>query len=140
MCNLIDLTFEMKEREFVNVNSNLNKVSWSKIKNTRVQYSFNKENVKCLLRYIIENIYIKFRGKVYKQNIGVPMGCDCAPFLANLYLFCYEYQYIKDLDTVNNSNKEYFKFCCRFIDDLWNPNGIEDFVSVAKSIYPNCLV
>ena len=44
------------------------------------------------------------------------------------------------MDSVNNSSIEYFKCCCRYIDDLYNPNGINEFVTVAKSIYPDCLV
>ena len=23
--------------------------------------------------------YVKFRGNVYRQVVGIPMGCDCAP-------------------------------------------------------------
>ena len=69
------------------------------------------------------------------------MGCDCAPFLANLYLFWYEYRYVKDLVAAKSFSIKYFKFCCRYIDDLFVPNGINDFNRVYnKEIYPECLV
>ena len=132
--DLIHKTFELKEKDFVNVSSNLNNISWSKCKNPRYVYSYNREDVKNLLRYLIDNIFVKFRGRIYKQNIGVPMGCDCAPFLANLYLFCYEYQYIKDLVNANHWSAAYFKYCRRFIEDLCIPNGVNDFVKIAKDI------
>ena len=59
------------------------------------------------------------------------MGCYNAQFLANLYLFQYEYQYVKDLDFVNSSSEGYFIVRFIFMDD----NGINDFVNVANSIY-----
>ena len=50
-----------------------------------------------LIELLIDNIYITYGGDVYKQWIGIPMGTDCAPFLANLYLFALEYKYIHKL-------------------------------------------
>jgi hypothetical protein len=31
---------------------------------------------------------------VFRQCVGIPMGTDCAPLLANLYLFYFEYRYM----------------------------------------------
>ena len=28
-------------------------------------------------------IFVKFKGNIYKQVIGIPMGCDCAPKVAD---------------------------------------------------------
>ena len=47
--------------------------------------------------YLIDNVYIKVGNNVYRQTIGIPMGTDCAPQLANLFLFHYEYLYMKNL-------------------------------------------
>ena len=47
--------------------------------------------------YLIDNVYIKVGNSVYRQTIGIPMGTDCAPQLANLFLFHYEYLYMKIL-------------------------------------------
>ena len=44
-----------------------------------------------MLEYLIDNIYIVVGNRVFQQHIGIPMGTDCAPLLANLYLFYYEY-------------------------------------------------
>ena len=49
------------------------------------------------VKRLIDNIYIKVGNKVFRQQVGIPMGTDCAPFLANLFLFYYEYEYIKNL-------------------------------------------
>ena len=47
--------------------------------------------------YLIDNVYIKVGNSVYRQTIGMRMGTDCAPQLANLFLFHYEYLYMKNL-------------------------------------------
>ena len=39
-----------------------------------------------MLEYLIDNIYIVVGNRVFQQHIGIPMGTDCAPLLANLYL------------------------------------------------------
>ena len=43
--------------------------------------------------YLIDNVYIKVGFKVYRQTVGIPMGTDCAPQLANLFLFHYKYKF-----------------------------------------------
>ena len=49
------------------------------------------------MEYLINNVYIKVGNRVYRQTIGIPMGTDCATQLANLFLFHYEYSYMKGL-------------------------------------------
>ena len=37
-----------------------------------------------------DNIFIRFGSKLYRQIVGIPMGTNCAPLLADFFLFCYE--------------------------------------------------
>ena len=46
---------------------------------------------------IIDNSYVIYNDNVYRQIVGIPMGTNCAPFLANLFLHVYEYEYIESL-------------------------------------------
>ena len=39
---------------------------------------------------LLDNIYIRFGSKLYRQIVGIPMGTNCAPLVADLFLFCYE--------------------------------------------------
>ena len=39
----------------------------------------------------MENISVQFDGMVYQQIVGIPMGTNCAPLIANLFLYCYIY-------------------------------------------------
>ena len=42
------------------------------------------------LTYLLDNIFIRFGNKLYRQIVGIPMGTDCAPLIADLFLFCHE--------------------------------------------------
>ena len=42
------------------------------------------------LHYILDNIFIRFGSKSNRQIVGIPMGTNCAPLVADLFLFCYE--------------------------------------------------
>ena len=55
-----------------------------------------------LIRWLIDNIFVVLGDKCFQQVIGIPMGTDCAPFLANLFLFAYEFQWI---DKQRKANK-----------------------------------
>ena len=41
------------------------------------------------LKYLLDNIFIRFCSKLYRQIVGIPMGTNCAPLVADLFLFCY---------------------------------------------------
>ena len=39
------------------------------------------------LTFLLDNIYIRFGSKLYRQIVGIPMGTICAPLVADLFLF-----------------------------------------------------
>ena len=56
------------------------------------------------LVYLLDNIFIRFGTKLYRQTIGIPMGTNCAPFVADLFLFCYERDFMKPLSRKNQAD------------------------------------
>ena len=69
----------------------------------------------------MDNIYIRFGTKLYKQIVGIPMGTNCAPLVADLFLFCYERDFMTSLSDVKQAEIiEAFKSTSRFPDDLLN--------------------
>ena len=56
--------------------------------------------------------------RVYRQCVGIPMGTDCAPLLAKLFLFYYEYNYMKNLIKRDIWAARRFNNNVRYIDDL----------------------
>ena len=47
------------------------------------------------LIYLLENIYIRFGSKLNRQRVGISMGTNFSPFVADLFLFCYERDFIE---------------------------------------------
>ena len=50
----------------------------------------SNQNVCDALSYLLNNIYIIFGNKLYRQIVGIPMGTNCDPLVTDLFLFCYE--------------------------------------------------
>ena len=46
------------------------------------------------VNFLLDNIFIRFDNIVYRQVVGIPMGTNCAPLLADLFLYCYESQFM----------------------------------------------
>ena len=42
------------------------------------------------LHYLLDNIFKGFGSKLYRQNVGIPMGTNCVALVADLFLICYE--------------------------------------------------
>ena len=59
---------------------------------------------------------------MYRQTIGIPMGANCAPQLVNLFLFHYEFLYMKNLMHDILCMAKQFSDTVRYIDDLLTLN------------------
>ena len=42
------------------------------------------------LTFLLDNSFIRFGTKLYRQFVGIPMDTNCATLIADLFLFCYE--------------------------------------------------
>ena len=49
------------------------------------------------LSFLLDNIYVRFGENIYKQVVGIPMGTNCAPLVADLFLYTYEKEFIQNL-------------------------------------------
>ena len=56
------------------------------------------------LHYFKDNVLIRFGSKLYKQIVGVAMGTNCAPRVADLLLFCYERDFTLSLSDNNQTD------------------------------------
>ena len=73
------------------------------------------------LSFLLNNIYIRFGIKLYRQIVGIPMGTNCDPLVADLYLFCYERDFMKNLSSDNQADViKAFNLTSRYFDDLLN--------------------
>ena len=84
----------------------------------------------------MDNIYIRFGTKLYRQIVGIPMGTNCAPLVADLFLFCYERDFMTSLSDVKQAEIiEAFKSTSRYLDDLLNIDN-PYFEGMVNRIYP----
>ena len=73
------------------------------------------------LSYLLDNIYIRFGKTLYRQVVWIPMGTNCAPLVADLFLVCYERDFMTSLSDHNQANIiEAFNSTSRYLDDLLN--------------------
>ena len=70
------------------------------------------------IKFLVNNIYIKVGSRIFRQTIGIPMGTDCAPLLAYLFLFYREYKFMKGKLKQNSQVAKLFSNTFRYIDDL----------------------
>ena len=89
------------------------------------------------LTFLLDNIDIRFGSKLYGHIVGIPMGTNCAPLVADLFLFCYERDFKLSLSENNQSDViEAFNSTFRYLDDLLNIDN-NFFDSMVKRIYPS---
>ena len=89
-----------------------------------------------MLEFSIDNIFGIFGGRVFQQTFGIYMGTNCAPVLADLFLYSYEADFIQGL--LKKKEKKLarsFIFTFLYIDDVLSliNSSIGDFVD---HIYP----
>ena len=94
-----------------------------------------------MLTFLMDNIYVTCGNRIYRQVIGIPMGCDCAPNVADMFLFAYEYDYVCTRTDLENDTQAFIlKHCSRYIDDLNLPNANDAVISsIIDDIYPSNL-
>ena len=73
------------------------------------------------LHYLLENVFIRFGSKIYRKIVGIPMGTNYAPLVAELVLLCYERDFVLTLSANNQTDIiEAFVTTSRYLDDLLN--------------------
>jgi hypothetical protein len=43
-----------------------------------------------MLEFLIDNIFVSFGGILFQQVVGIPMGMNYAPLLADLFLYNFQ--------------------------------------------------
>ena len=97
---------------------------------------------KCVMLSIIflDNIFIRFGSKLYRQTVGIPMGTNSAPLVADSFTFCYEIYFMLSLSDNNQTDIiEAFNSTSRCLDDLLKTDNTY-FEQMAGQIYPTELL
>ena len=88
------------------------------------------------LHYLLDNIFIRFGSELYRQIVGIPMGTNRAPLVADLFLFRYKRDFMLSLSDNNQADIiEAFNSTSRYLDDLLNIDN-PYFEQMVGQIYP----
>ena len=94
------------------------------------------QNVCDALTFLLDNTFIRFGTKFYRQIIGIPMGTNCAPLVADLLLFCYERDFMMSLsDDKQADTIDAFNTTSRYLEDILNINNLY-LDTMVRQIYP----
>ena len=100
---------------------------------------FTADSICEMIEFLIDNIFVQFGGRLFRQVIGIPMGTNCAPLLADLFLYSYENEFLDNM--IRSGHRRLarsFNLCYRYIDDLIVFNN-KKFLDYLKEIYPSQL-
>ena len=89
-----------------------------------------------MIEFLVDNIYVRFGGQLFRQMVGIPMGTNCAPLLADLFLYSYENEFLDKL--IKEGKRKLarrFNLSYRYTNDLisFNNKRFKEFIS---DIYP----
>ena len=98
--DLIERTFYKKEGNLY-LACNDKKAFFTYADHYRGYHLWSGQNVCDALSFLLD---IKFGTKLYRQIDGIPMGTNCAPLVADLFLFCYERDFMKNLSSDNQAD------------------------------------
>ena len=117
LVDLIERTFQREGSLYIACNDR-NFITSDAVRNYNL---WSCQKVCVALTFLLDNIYIRFGSKLYRQIVGIPMGTNCAPLVADLFLFCYERDFMLSLSEGNQSGViEAFNSTSRYLDDLLN--------------------
>ncbi len=94
--------------------------SWNKRRNT---LQIAKKQLLAFIDYLVDSTYVTVGN--HRQIAGIPMGTDCAVFLANLYVYALEFEYLNNSMKTDMWTAQKFSYF-RYYEDLlvFNWNGI----------------
>ena len=94
-----------------------------------------------LVRYfefVVRSTFFVDGGNVFAQLIGLPMGTNCAVFVANTYLFMYELAFIcRTVAAGDTARLADIRFTSRYLDDCFSARSF--FAGLRYDIYPQQL-
>jgi len=85
--------------------------------------------------FLVDNTYVVFGETVYRQIMGIPMGGNASPMLADLFLLSYEMNFMLNFRRENPTTYNAMCTVVRYLDDLMVVN-FPEFDRLKARIYP----
>ena len=101
---------------------------------------FSKDEFVTIVNFLIDNSFFEVGNIILQQNIGIPMGTDPAPYMANGHLYKYEFAFQDKNRKTNYKLAKSLNYTYRYIDDVTPINDSRTFFENIDRIYPNDLI
>ena len=91
-----------------------------------------------MIEFLIDNIFVQFGGRLFRQVTGITMGKNCAQLLADLFLYSYKNELVDNM--IRSGHRKLarsFNLCYRYTDDLIVFD--KKFLDYLKEIYSSQL-
>ena len=136
LSSVIKLMFKHAKCKFISIYSN--SFAWvNKPRDTT--FSFDENSLIEAVNFLIDNCYFTMGNQVFRQVIGVPIGVDPGPYIANLTLWYYENGYLEKLYKRDYFSARMMGKTFRLIDDITSVNSDGVFSQHVGNIYPTSL-
>ena len=133
MASVISKAYEGMDKKFISVYPT--SAQWVNAPKATTK-AYNKEGLIEMINFVIDNVYVTCGDSLFRQVIGIPMGTDCAPFLANLFLYSYEHEWMMGKKKSDIQLAKAFSRSTRYIDDLLTINNNGLMIQYMSEIYP----
>ena len=122
LIDLIDRTFQREVPPYLACND---RNAFFTSEKPKKYHAWSCQNVCGTLTFLLDNFLIRFGTKLYRQVVGIPMGTNCAPLVADLFLFCYEMDSMMSLSNDKQANViDAFNTTSRYLDEIFNINNV----------------
>ena len=80
--------------------------------------------IRCVDLFVGQH-FIRFGTKLYRQVVGIPVDTNCASLVADLFLFCYEWDFMLSLSDDRQAGViDAFNTTSRYMDDILSVNNV----------------
>ena len=137
--SLIIKMFANRKAVSIMVNPNRKKTIWSNGSNYAGYREYTMDELLEALEIILFNTFIHLNGCICKQILGIPMGGNAFPFIADLYLSWCEYCYMTKIVKTDYAMAKLLSYNCRYLDDICTVN-FKYLGDIAIYIYDSTLL
>ena len=136
LSSVIRLAFKHSKRKCIAIYSK----SSAFVNSTRDgTWYFDESSLVDAVNYLMDNCYFTLGHLIFRQIIGVPIGVDPGPYIANLTLWFFENKYLEKLYKTDYFSAKLLNRTFRLIDDITAVNADGVFQKHLDKIYPSSL-
>ena len=97
--NFVHKTFRKKDGSvrYTHINVKSSKRYLTHDRNDSGDNLYTADNIYKMIEFLINNIFVHFGGCLFRHVIEIPMGKNCAPLLADLFLYSYKNGFLHNM-------------------------------------------